>query len=89
MTETNRLKGLFFAYFAYVGILSPYLSLYFSVQGFSVAQIGILMTVPNLLRIVAPAVLGVAGRQNRTRRSTAPDQYAADAGLRAVVTGRQ
>lgn len=66
MTEVSRLKGLFFAYFAYVGILSPYLSLYFSVQGFSVAQIGLLMTVPNVLRIVAPPFWGwLADRSGR------------------------
>ncbi|MGB7184095.1 MAG: MFS transporter [Burkholderiaceae bacterium] len=72
LSELTRLKALFFAYFAYVGILSPYLSLYFSGQGYTVAQIGVLMTVPNLLRIVSPPFWGwmadQSGRSDRLLR---------------------
>jgi len=72
LTEIARLKGLFFSHFAYVGVLSPFLSLYFSTQGYSVAQIGVLMTVPNILRIVSPPFWGVltdrTGRGDRILR---------------------
>ncbi|MEZ5659199.1 MAG: MFS transporter [Burkholderiaceae bacterium] len=68
MSEIARLKGLFFWYFAYVGILSPYLSLYFRDAGFSVAQIGLLMTVPQVMRIVSPAFWGwLADRRGDVR----------------------
>lgn len=46
--------GLYFAYFAYVGLFSPYLGLYLAAIGLSIAQIGVLMAVPQALRIVGP-----------------------------------
>ncbi|MFK7962578.1 MAG: MFS transporter [Burkholderiaceae bacterium] len=58
MSDTTRLKGFFFAYFAYVGMFSPYLSLYLADAGFSIAQIGILMSLPQWMRIVAPPFWG-------------------------------
>lgn len=53
------MQALYFSYFAYVGTLSPYLSLYFEASGYSVAQIGLLLAVPQALRIVAPPVWGL------------------------------
>ena len=68
MTEIARLKGLFFWYFAYVGILSPYLSLFLEGRGFAVAQIGLLMTVPQVMRIVSPTFWGwLADRRGDAR----------------------
>jgi len=58
LSDTTRLKGFFFAYFAYVGMFSPYLSLYLADAGFSVAQIGILMSLPQWMRIIAPPFWG-------------------------------
>lgn len=55
----RRMRALYFSYFAYVGALSPYLSLYFEASGYSVAQIGLLLAVPQALRIVAPPVWGL------------------------------
>jgi MFS transporter, PPP family, 3-phenylpropionic acid transporter len=52
------LGALLCAYFAFIGTHSPYLSLYFAAQGLEVAQIGILMTIPQVLRIVAPPFWG-------------------------------
>ncbi len=52
------LGALLCAYFAFIGTHSPYLSLYFADQGLAVAQIGILMTIPQVLRIVAPPFWG-------------------------------
>ena len=50
--------GLYFAYFAYVGLFSPYLSLYLAGIGLTIAQIGLLMAVPQVLRIVGPPFWG-------------------------------
>ncbi len=55
---TGGVRALFFAYFAFVGIFSPYLSLWFDSRGLSIAQIAVLMSLPQLLRIVAPPFWG-------------------------------
>lgn len=72
MAEHGRLKGFFFAYFAYVGIFSPYLSLYLADGGFSVVQIGLLMSLPQWMRIIAPPFWGwladSGGRPDRLMR---------------------
>jgi len=60
-------KALFFAYFAIVGALAPYLSLYFAAIGMSIAQIGVLMALPQAVRIVGPPFWGaLADRVGRT-----------------------
>jgi PPP family 3-phenylpropionic acid transporter len=48
----------FFAYYGYVGVLSPYVSLFFSSKGISVAQIGILMSLTQAMRIFGPTFWG-------------------------------
>ncbi|WP_338844764.1 MFS transporter [Massilia sp. W12] len=48
----------FFAYYGYVGIFSPFGSLYFAAQGMSPAQIGIIMAVVQGTRIIGPNVWG-------------------------------
>lgn len=60
-------KALFFAYFAIVGAFAPYLSLYFASVGMSIAQIGVLMALPQVVRIFGPAFWGaMADRIGRT-----------------------
>jgi MFS transporter, PPP family, 3-phenylpropionic acid transporter len=51
-------QALFFTYFGFVGIFSPYLSLYFAHAGMTVAQIGVLMSLPQVLRIIGPPFWG-------------------------------
>ncbi len=58
MSGSSGVKALFFSYFAFVGITAPYLSLYFADRGFTVAEIGVLMTVPQVLRIIGPPFWG-------------------------------
>lgn len=58
MNELIRLRGLYFAYFAYVGIASPFLSLYLVEHRFSITQIGVLMSVPQWMRIISPPFWG-------------------------------
>lgn len=51
-------RSLFFAYFAFIGIYSPYLSLWFDSRGLSIGEIAVLMALPQMLRIVAPPFWG-------------------------------
>jgi PPP family 3-phenylpropionic acid transporter len=55
---TGGVRALFFAYFAFVGMFSPYLSLWFDARGLSIGQIAVLMSLPQVLRIVAPPFWG-------------------------------
>lgn len=50
--------ALFFAYFAFVGIYSPYLSLYLEYRQFSAFEIGLLMSLLQVMRIVGPYAWG-------------------------------
>jgi PPP family 3-phenylpropionic acid transporter len=46
--------SFFFLYFAYVGLVSPYASLFFLDRGFSVIEIAVLMSMLQVTRIVGP-----------------------------------
>ena len=46
--------SFFFLYFAYVGLVSPYASLFFLDRGFSVIEIAVLMSMLQITRIVGP-----------------------------------
>ncbi len=52
------IKALFLAYFTWVGLFSPYLSLYLAAIGLTIAEIGVLLAVPQVLRIVGPLFWG-------------------------------
>jgi PPP family 3-phenylpropionic acid transporter len=56
MTPTVRwaFGSFFFLYFAYVGLVSPYASLFFLDRGFSVIEIAVLMSMLQITRIVGP-----------------------------------
>lgn len=56
--------ALFFTYFLYVGTHSPYLSLYLSDQGLTVAQIGLILSLAPATRLVGPMFWG--GLADRT-----------------------
>ncbi|MGB8598068.1 MAG: MFS transporter [Burkholderiales bacterium] len=53
-----RLSGFYFFYFAFIGAFQPYFSLYLKSLAFSAAQIGVLMSMPQLTRIVSPNFWG-------------------------------
>ncbi len=64
-----RLSAFYFAYFAYVGAVAPYFSLYLASLGLSAAQIGILLSLGSLTRVVGPNFWGwVADRTQRRAR---------------------
>jgi len=48
----------FFAYYGYVGVFSPYASLYFADKGISATQIGVLMSLMQVMRIFGPNLWG-------------------------------
>ncbi|KWR82694.1 MFS transporter [Cupriavidus sp. SHE] len=51
--------GLFYlGYYGYVGVISPYVSLFFADRGYSPVQIGVLMACFQLSRIVGPYLWG-------------------------------
>jgi PPP family 3-phenylpropionic acid transporter len=54
----RRLAGFYFFYFAYIGAFAPFFSLYLASAGMSAVQIGVLMALPQLTRILAPHLWG-------------------------------
>jgi PPP family 3-phenylpropionic acid transporter len=53
-----RIAGFYFFYFAFVGMFSPYWSLYLTSLEFNAVQIGILMSVQPVMRMLSPALWG-------------------------------
>lgn len=53
-----RLSTLYFVYFATVGIISPYWSVYLDSLGFDGRDIGLIIALPMLTRLAAPNVWG-------------------------------
>lgn len=62
-----RLSGFYFCYFALLGGVAPFLSLYFHHLGFSAARIGELVAIPMLMRCVAPNLWGWLGDRSGQR----------------------
>ncbi|NWG86310.1 MAG: MFS transporter [Hydrogenophilaceae bacterium] len=61
-----RLSGFYFFYFAFVGAMAPYWGLYLRSLEFNALQIGILMSLLQVMRIFAPNVWGhVADRTGK------------------------
>lgn len=63
----GRRLGMFFAaYFALVGIIAPYLPLYFEQRGLTAVQIGLLIALGQAMRMVGPNLWGwMADRSGR------------------------
>ena len=57
----------FFAYYGYVGVFSPYASLYFADKGISATQIGVLMSLMQVMRIFGPNLWGWVADHTRQR----------------------
>ncbi len=75
----------YFAYFAYVGAYSPYITLYFKELGMTAAQIGLLYSIPQVMRIFGPSAWGhladVSGRPQVILRVAAVCSLIAFAGM--------
>ncbi len=64
-----RLSGYYFCYFAFVGMFSPYWSLYLQSLDFDARAIGVLVSLLMVMRVFAPTVWGwFADRSGRRRR---------------------
>ena len=71
----RQLAGFYFFYFAYIGAFAPFFSVYLAALGLSPVEIGVVMALPQVTRIVAPHLWGwladAAGRPVRLVRVTA------------------
>jgi PPP family 3-phenylpropionic acid transporter len=63
----GQLAGFYFFYFAYIGAFAPYFSLYLDAIGYGAAAIGVLMAVPQGMRIVAPHLWGFLADRSARR----------------------
>ena len=54
----RQLAGFYFFYFAYIGAFAPFFSVYLDSVGLSPVEIGVVMALPQLTRIVAPHLWG-------------------------------
>ncbi|MGA0796048.1 MAG: MFS transporter, partial [Quisquiliibacterium sp.] len=54
----TAVQALYFTYFAIVGAFAPYLSLYYAEVGLTIAQIGLLAALAQVVRIFAPPLWG-------------------------------
>ncbi len=57
----------FFAYYGFIGIFSPYASLYFAERGMTGPQIGVLMSLMQVMRIFGPNLWGWVADRTRQR----------------------
>jgi MFS transporter, PPP family, 3-phenylpropionic acid transporter len=53
-----RIAGFYFFYYAFVGMFSPYWSLYLKSIQFDAIEIGVLMSIQPVMRMVAPSLWG-------------------------------
>ena len=61
-----NLSAFYFFYFAYLGAFAPFFALYLSSVGMNAVEIGVLMALPQLSRILAPHLWGwLADRSGR------------------------
>ena len=58
MSVSVRLGAYYFAFFAYIGVLAPYLSLWLAGRGYDAPQIALVLAMPQIARIFAPAIWG-------------------------------
>lgn len=62
-----RLSGYYFFYFAFIGAFSPYFTLYLQSLEFSARDIAILMSLMQVMRLVAPNVWGWLAERSGSR----------------------
>lgn len=84
-----RLSTYYFCYFTFIGIFMPYFGLFLQAKGFPAAEIGLLVSVMQVMRLVAPNLWGWLG--DRMGRSTPVIQVSAVlslAGFAAVAASQ-
>lgn len=84
-----RLGAYYFAYFTYLGAFVPYFSLWLAAQGFGAAQIALVLAMPQLARIFAPALWGwLADHTGRQREVVILSAFAVAAGFTLLFAVR-
>lgn len=62
-----KLSTLYFVYFALLGVMAPYLSLYLEDEGYSLLEIGQLLSLLMLTKMIAPIIWGgLADKYNKS-----------------------
>ena len=77
----RRVAAFFGSYFAYVGLFSPFLSLWLNGRGFSPAEIGVLVSPMQWARVVGPPAWGYLADHSPASRVPRIIQWAALAAL--------
>src|SRR5947207_2064025 len=67
--QSFRLAAFYFAFFAWVGLVTAYFPPYLAERGLDAAQIAWVLALPPLARIVAPAVWGWIADRTRAERA--------------------
>lgn len=57
----------FFAYYGYVGVFSPYASLYFAEKGLTATQVGVLLSLMQAMRVIGPNLWGWVADRHQQR----------------------
>src|SRR5690606_34818271 len=57
----------FFGYYGFIGVFSPYASLYFTHKGLSAAEVGVLLSLAQAVRIFGPGMWGWLGDYRQQR----------------------
>jgi len=89
MNVSTRLGIYYFAYFTYVGAFVPYFSLWLAAQGFGAAQIALVLAMPPIARVFAPALWGwLADKGGRQREIVVFAAFAVLLGFAALYAVR-
>ncbi len=89
MDVSVRLGAYYFAYFTYVGAFVPYFSLWLAAQGHAAPQIAMVLAMPQLARIFAPALWGwLADHTGRQREIVILSAFAVAAGFGSLFSMR-
>ncbi len=59
----NGLRAIYFSYFAFIGGFTPFLSLWLADAGWSIATVGVLVSINSMMRIVGPGFWGYWARR--------------------------
>lgn len=68
MSVPARLGAYYFAYFAYAGVLAPYFSLWLAGEGYDAREMAIILAMPQVARVFAPAAWGWVADRTGWRR---------------------
>ena len=89
MSVPARLGAYYFAYFAYIGVLAPYFSLWLAGRGYDARQIALVLAMPQVARVFAPAIWGwIADRTGWRRGIVIFAAFAVLGGFSALYVAR-